>query len=327
MRFALSVAAAACGLLLLGLAFFGQPEAYLRQAREQWVSLTEAPAQEPAPSQAASPANPEMATRVNELQQQVLQLRDELIARREEADRAREALALAQAQQQAAEAQRQVAEPAPSPPQKTAEQPPVTPLQPQPQSLPQVAQAVPTPEHQDAVAPPVPDRHEPPPPAERHAAPKPSIAAPRQAPRQDTENTQSVLARLRQASPVAAEPADAEPAPERMNRGPSPVVRRLIAARAALANGQIEETRRLLQEAQLELVFRPAGSPGDDPGSASRAASDVAHALEALSGADLSASRGYIDRALGSSDGSPAAAADRGPPPPVSGYAPAYPER
>jgi hypothetical protein len=321
MRFALSAAAAACGLLFLGLAFFGQPEVYLRQARAQLESLTEIAAPEPAPSQADSLPAPAMAARMDELQRQVLLLRDELITRREEADRAREALALAQAQQQAAEAQRQAAEQAPPP--QPAEQPPVTP--PEPQSQP--AQSVPVPEHQDAAAAPVPDRHEPAPQAERHAASKPSNTAPRLAPRQEAENTQSVLARLRQASPVAAEPADSEPPPERVNHGPSPALRRLFAARSALANSQIEETRRLLQEAQLELVFRPGGSPGDDTGSASRAASDVAHALEALSGADLSASRGYIDRAVNDSSGSAAEAADRAGPPAVPGYAPAYPER
>ncbi len=322
MRFALSAGAAVCGLLLLGVAFFGQPEVYLRQAREQWDSLTETTTPAPPPIEAANPSNPALIGRINELQQQVLQLRDELMARRQEADRAREALAVAQAQQQVAEAQRQAAEPTPPPP--AAGQPPATPPQPRDQP----AQAIPVPEHQDAAAPQVADRRESPPPAERHVAPKPPIAAPRPAPRQEEENTQSVLARLRQASPAAAEPAEAEPPPpERVNRGPSPALRRLVAARSALANGQIEETRRLLQEAQLELVFRPVGSAGEAPGSNSRTASDVAHALEALSGADLSASRGYIDRAVDNSSGSPADAADRMYPPAVPGYAPAYPER
>ncbi len=36
MRFAISAVAAACGALLLGLSFYGQPAVYLRQASEQW---------------------------------------------------------------------------------------------------------------------------------------------------------------------------------------------------------------------------------------------------------------------------------------------------
>jgi hypothetical protein len=123
---------------------------------------------------------------------------------------------------------------------------------------------------------------------------------------------------------VAPEPPQQ---PERTNRGPSPSLRRLIAARAALASGQIEDARRMLQEAQLQLVFRPVGSTEVDPVPAGQAASDVAHALDALSGNDLALSRSYIDRAVDDASGRPADPAARQEAPSSTGYAPAYPLR
>ena len=57
--------------------------------------------------------------------------------------------------------------------------------------------------------------------------------------------------------------------PRRPNPGhglwPSPSIPRLAAARAALANGRIDDARRLLQEAQLQLVFRPVNAADEDP--------------------------------------------------------------
>jgi hypothetical protein len=43
MRFAISAVAAMSGLVLLGLAFYGQPAVYLRQAGEQWDALMDRP--------------------------------------------------------------------------------------------------------------------------------------------------------------------------------------------------------------------------------------------------------------------------------------------
>ena len=43
MRFAISGVAAVSGLLLLTLAFYGQPAVYLRQARDQWDELMDRP--------------------------------------------------------------------------------------------------------------------------------------------------------------------------------------------------------------------------------------------------------------------------------------------
>jgi DNA primase len=324
-RFALSAAAAASGLLLLGVAVFGQPESYLRLAREQWDSLTDTAA--PEPDQVPTPTiNASLA----QLQQQVLQLRDEIAARRDEAEQARQALAAAQAQREAAErqARQEAAE------RQAAEQPTAAPPAPPERS------SIPAPERQDSVNPPptvvvVPEhqavpaieRRDPLALPDRHAAAKPATSAPRPPPRQEADNAQSVLARLRQAAPTVVSAPDAPPPVERVARGPSPSLRRLIAARAALASGQIEDTRRLLQEAQLQLVFRPVGSAEDDPIPAGRAASDVAHALDALSGNDIALSRSYIDRAVDDASGHATDSAVREQAPVTPGYAPAYPLR
>jgi hypothetical protein len=154
-----------------------------------------------------------------------------------------------------------------------------------------------------------------------------------QPPRPAADDTQSVLARLRQLTPAPApapapaQPADLSPPQEARPRPPSPSLSRLAAARAALSNGQIEGARRLLQEAQLQLVFRPIDAPGDEPQAAGKGASDVAHALDALSANDVPLSRRYVDAAVADISGvttSPPIQASEGRP---SGYAPAYPPR
>ena len=299
-RFALSAAAGASGLLLLGLAVFGQPDVYLRQAREQWDSLIDTAPADQAPDQAPEQKSAAMAARMAQLQQQVFELRDQLVAKQADAERTRQILAAAPAQQPAADT------------------PPGAP------SEPLEAPAVAVPERNEAMAPSVAERHEPAV-AERRDSIKPP-PAPKPPPRQEAETAQSVLARLRQMAPPATPIGDAPQAAERRNHGPSPSLRRLIAARAALAGGQIEDTRRLLQEAQLQLVFRPVGSTEDDPAAAGRAASDVAHALDALSGNDVALSRSYIDRAVDATSGRTTDMSDREAPP-ASGYAPAYPVR
>jgi hypothetical protein len=357
----MSAVAAASGLILLGLAVFGQPDMYLRQAREQWASLIDAapsePAPEPAfgkgatqvttsitapvtapiPDQLASPGSDQtaagqaaaMAASMAQLQHQVSQLRDELASNRAEAERVRLALAAAQAQRQAdeAEAQRQLAEAkslrqeAEAKAQRQATAQVAVPAEPR------EAAAVPVPERHEAMLAPPAARHDPPT-ADRREPAKPVVPAPRPPPsRQEAEDAQSVLARLRQMSPGAEPTADVPQPAARPNRGSSTWLRRLIAARTALAAGQIEETRRLLQQAQLQLVFRPTGSVQDDPEGAARAASDVARALEALSANDTVQSRIYIDRAVEGTSSRSLEMPDREAASRGSGYAPAYPVR
>lgn len=156
-------------------------------------------------------------------------------------------------------------------------------------------------------------------------------------PPHEADAAQSVLARLRQIVPAAPPPqqpvappgqqVDASAVAERPRRATAPSLPRLNAARSALANGQIEEARRLLQQAQLQLVFGSADTQGGDPAMAAKGAADVAHALDALSGSDIRLSRRYVDVAMGDLAGTPTE-------PPVqetmrraSGYAPAYPPR
>jgi hypothetical protein len=102
---------------------------------------------------------------------------------------------------------------------------------------------------------------------------------------------------------------------------------KLNAARAALASGRIEDARRLLQEAQLQLVFRPVNGAGDDSPGAARSSADVAHALDALSGNDVPLSRRYIDVAAADLSGSGTSQPVQQTVTRANGYAPAYPPR
>ena len=85
----------------------------------------------------------------------------------------------------------------------------------------------------------------------------------------------------------------------------SPLLPRLGAARAALANGQIEDARRLLQQTQLQLVFGPV----DAPATTSRRRAEarrtwpVRWTLSARTTSPLS--RRYIDVAVGDLSGIP----------------------
>jgi hypothetical protein len=149
-------------------------------------------------------------------------------------------------------------------------------------------------------------------------------------PRQEADNTQSVLARLRQLGPSAppVQQADAPPVPQaRPRAGVSSLLPRLGAARTALANGQVEDARRLLQQAQLQLVFGPVDGTGEDMPNAGKGATDVARALDALSANDIMLSRRYIDVAVGDLSGTLTTAPMQETARRASGYAPAYPPR
>jgi hypothetical protein len=102
---------------------------------------------------------------------------------------------------------------------------------------------------------------------------------------------------------------------------------RVTTARAALVNGRVDEARRLLQEAQLLLVFRPIGTNADEAVVSGRGAADIAHALEALGGNDMLQSRHYMDRAIAVMSGAPVDTPERETVSRSTGYAPAYPPR
>lgn len=167
------------------------------------------------------------------------------------------------------------------------------------------------------------------------AAPAPPILTPAEPARRLPDDADLVIARLRQSTrgapplqeagdfpPPEARPQQIQPPP------PLPAMPQLNAARNALAAGRIEDARRQLQLAQLHLVFRTQAEIGTLPPTATRASSDVAGALEALSANDPALSRRYIDVALGDLSGT-----EMPPPQRVfssalpSGYAPAYPPR
>ena len=148
--------------------------------------------------------------------------------------------------------------------------------------------------------------------------------------RQEGDDTQSVLARLRQLSPptATAPQADTSPAPDvRPRQTSSSPLPRLNSARVALTSGQIEDARRLLQQVQLQLVFGPVDGPVEAPQAAAKGAIDVARALDALSANDVSLSRRYIDVAVGDLSGTPTNPPIQQTDKRLSGYAPAYPPR
>jgi hypothetical protein len=74
---------------------------------------------------------------------------------------------------------------------------------------------------------------------------------------------------------------------------------RLGMARAALSAGRVEEARQYLEEAQLQLVFRPVTPSGDDAPGTSRVAGDVASALSMLGAGNANGALQYVDRAMG----------------------------
>jgi hypothetical protein len=98
-------------------------------------------------------------------------------------------------------------------------------------------------------------------------------------------------------------------------------------ARAALMNRRVDDARRLLQQVQLQLVFRPVGSGDIDASSAGQGASDVANALGALGGNDTLQSQHYIERAMEDVAGANRQEIESASAMRLGGYAPAYPPR
>jgi hypothetical protein len=69
-------------------------------------------------------------------------------------------------------------------------------------------------------------------------------------------------------------------------------------ARAALEAGRVEEARQYLEEAQLQLVFRPVTPTAGEAIGGSRVAGDVASALSMLGAGNIGGALGYVERAM-----------------------------
>lgn len=374
MRLAFSAAAAMSGLVLLGLAEYGEPAMLLNGVRHYWDTLMYSPPPEPA-------APPEaVAQRVDQLQQEVAALKRVLAART-----AGPAPSVPVSAPAAATSAVAPAGTLPGTPPETSPQtsPGTSPGMAAPATAaaavtpPMLAQATARPPQVQTAAPVAEARtaalaaHKPPQPGTPRVAaagppqapapaaatilvvPPPASAAPhafrpREAtaqpsartlpanpprprqprpaetvrPAQPDDAMRSVLARLRQADPLPPPVQQAAPPP------PSPSLPRLMQARADLMGGHVEEAVRHLQEAQLQLVFRPIDAAGGNPAASGAAAADVARALEALSGNNIPASQQYIAGAMRDlRGGTPIDAAPTTANQAWNGYAPAYPSR
>jgi hypothetical protein len=266
---------------------------------------------------------------VAQVQQQVTALRDELAASLAASDQDHQQLAVLQqqvaasqaaadqARQQLAALQQQLAASQAAADQArqqlvTSQQVPVPPDRP---AIPPAA-AGSGPERRDMPKPP------PPPPVPK---PKAEVATARVEP----DDMPSVLARLRQRPYGAAQPdsaAQPEPAVAEAPRPPSLARQRLERARTALLSGRIDDARRLLQEVQVQLVFRPVGPGADDTPTAGQGAAAVARALGSLGG-DPAQSQQYIERAIEEVAGASPQGIESASGPLPGGYAPAYPPR
>jgi hypothetical protein len=170
------------------------------------------------------------------------------------------------------------------------------------------------------------------------AAPSPPAAAKPapKAPEPVESDMQSVLARLRQSGSAQQGPAAPAqnlqparaPAPTKSDRPANmPALPRLMLARAAMVANRADDAVRLLQEAQLQLVFRPVDTNGVSPDGVGQAASSVARSLEALSANNVANGIRFVDQAIANLNGngtnSPPTQSDLR----STGYAPAYPPR
>ena len=97
---------------------------------------------------------------------------------------------------------------------------------------------------------------------------------------------------------VAAPAPPTQPAVQ-ASAASTPVSREWLSdARAALVLGRIDEARRLLERAQVQLVFRPVGPSGGASATSSVSAGQVAEALSMLGAGDVPHAVQYIDLAI-----------------------------
>jgi hypothetical protein len=124
---------------------------------------------------------------------------------------------------------------------------------------------------------------------------KPVLASPEQGSPANFAAAEAVLNRLRHSPPsdtTTVDATDAQPQPSASPGG------RLSDARRALRTGRIDEARSLLEQAQVQLVFRPVNTSGDMDPRGSVAAGDVAEALSMLNSGDIPDAERYVDLAM-----------------------------
>lgn len=129
------------------------------------------------------------------------------------------------------------------------------------------------------------------PPAGQAAATTPAAKSP---PAPDYAD--AVINRLRHTAPQP--PVSRNSEPPTGDAQASSAHNRLASARAALAAGRIDDARRLLEQAQVQLVFRPVDAAGNVESNGSVAAGDVAEALSMLGAGDVRDAMQYIELAL-----------------------------
>jgi hypothetical protein len=143
------------------------------------------------------------------------------------------------------------------------------------------------------------------PPRSTQATVKPAPAEP--------DAREAVLTRLRRESPPRS---DASSRADALSRGVNVQVasdqtritsprQRLMDARSALAAGRTDDARQLLEQAQVQLVFRPVNPSQDASASGSVAAGQVAEALSMLGAGDVLHAIRYINLAVAQADQGP----------------------
>ena len=154
------------------------------------------------------------------------------------------------------------------------------------------------------------------------APPRSSQAMVKPAP-SEPDAREAVLTRLRREAPSRG---DASSRSDTRSRGDRAQValdqprvtsprQRLVDARSALAAGRTDDARQLLEQAQVQLVFRPVNPSEDASASGSVAAGQVAEALSMLGAGDVLHAIRYINLAVAQADQGPTFAA---PPQPVA---------
>jgi hypothetical protein len=151
--------------------------------------------------------------------------------------------------------------------------------------------------------------------------PRPAQPAVKPAP-SEPDAREAVLSRLRHEAPSRSDRV-VSPRPDKVQVVPDqPRVtsprQRLMDARTALVAGRTDDARHLLEEAQVQLVFRPVSPSQDTPVTSSVAAGQVAEALSMLGAGDVLHAIRYINLAVTQADQGPAVATVA--PPPPTGY-------